>query len=177
MGQRCHWRTVREVPLWAPMYRDMAHISPSRNATTGARVLYLITTMGKLPSQVPLRLKNNAYVGSAYSKCLGLEKAIQEKIDGNEDVGRDMIYCRIMGYLIHHAPNDQALRNIVYQIGSCENDEALLKVGKHYYDHFIRACTFVHVSMFPCPQLFQFDPIKGGPRHPRIIHLAPRSIH
>lgn len=99
--------------------------------------------MTSLPPEVPKRLEHLAHVVSAYNICLRLEKSLQKAIDKGESVGQDMIFVRILGYLIYFVPTDQGLNTVVQEISSCNEDSAtLLAVGKMYYDHYIRACTF-----------------------------------
>ena len=118
--------------------------------------------MSKLPFQLPQRLLNDTpchRIISAYDMCLKLEQITQDKIDTNAIVGpRDMIYCRILGYLIHYAPTDQALKTVMYDIVSRTSEQALLDVGQVFYDYFISACTsflFLLSLSFSC---LQFDP-------------------
>ena len=59
--------------------------------------------------------------------CLRLENSLQEATNGDRDVGKNLIYIRIMGYhLIHHVPTDQGLKTVVYEISSTISDSALL---------------------------------------------------
>ncbi|KJA16259.1 hypothetical protein HYPSUDRAFT_147992, partial [Hypholoma sublateritium FD-334 SS-4] len=46
---------------------------------------------------------------------------------------------RILGYLIHYVPTERGLKMVVEEICSCDDDSALLVVGKMCYDHYIRA--------------------------------------
>ncbi|KAH9482082.1 hypothetical protein JR316_0004177 [Psilocybe cubensis] len=96
--------------------------------------------MTSLPPEVPRRLRHLAHVVSAYNACLRLEASIQQAInDNSEDVGKKMIYARILGYLIHYVPTDQGLKTIVDEIASCKDDTACLQLGRMYFDHYIRA--------------------------------------
>jgi hypothetical protein len=98
--------------------------------------------MTSLPLEVPPRLQNLPHVVSAYNICLRLEKSLQKTADGGQDVGKKLIYIRILGYLVHHVPTDRGLKTVVYKITSSTNDSALLEVEKMYFNHYIRACTF-----------------------------------
>ncbi len=60
-----------------------------------------------------------------------------------EKIGDDLVYIRILGYLIHLVPGDRGLKTVVEEIGSCNGEPALLDLGKMYYDHYIRACKFI----------------------------------
>ena len=103
--------------------------------------------MTSLPHRVPNRLRDIADVVSVYGICLRLEKSLQLAIDKGDYVGNTQIYIRILGYLIHYVPTNQGLKNIVEEINSCADDSALLDVGKMYYDHYIRACTFMPLHL------------------------------
>ncbi|KIJ27250.1 hypothetical protein M422DRAFT_37885 [Sphaerobolus stellatus SS14] len=96
--------------------------------------------MSKLPPQVTPRLLDNPYAVSSYNMCLKLEKDLQDEIDAGHDVGRSMIYCRILGYLLLHAPSDKAFSVVRREIDACEEkSDRLLQVGAIYYNHYIRA--------------------------------------
>ena len=100
--------------------------------------------MTSLPRQVPAILQqhhNLCNIVSAYNICLGMERSLQEDIDKGNDVGRNQIYIRILGYLIHHVPTDRGLGHVVTEITSAMRDSDLLEVGKRYFDHYIQACT------------------------------------
>ena len=101
--------------------------------------------MTSLPREVPASLqqhRNFPNIVSAYNICLGIERSLQEDVDKGNDVGRNQIYIRILGYLIHHVPTDHGLGHVVTEITSTMRDSDLLEVGKRYFDHYIRACTF-----------------------------------
>ncbi|KXN81616.1 hypothetical protein AN958_04110 [Leucoagaricus sp. SymC.cos] len=95
--------------------------------------------MTSLPPRVHQRLQDVAHVVSAYDICLRLEKSLQLAANKGDDVGNNLIFIRILGYLIHYAPTDQGLKTVVEEISSCIDDSALLLFGKMYYDHYIRA--------------------------------------
>ncbi|KXN84498.1 hypothetical protein AN958_12410 [Leucoagaricus sp. SymC.cos] len=94
--------------------------------------------MTSLPREVPQRLQHLAHPVSAYDICLRLEESLELAVD-NDDVGNNLVYIRILGYLIHYVPTDLGLRKIVEEISSCVDDSAILAVGQLYYDHYIRA--------------------------------------
>ncbi|KAG5650573.1 hypothetical protein H0H81_011760 [Sphagnurus paluster] len=100
--------------------------------------------MTSLPPKVPARVQNLAQFVSAYNVCLRQEKLLQLGLD-NGGVGGTMplIYIRVLGYLVHHAPTNEGLNNVVREISACETqiqtERELLEVGK-YFDHYIRAC-------------------------------------
>ncbi|KIM35294.1 hypothetical protein M413DRAFT_32599 [Hebeloma cylindrosporum] len=95
--------------------------------------------MTSLPPEAPKRLHDIADIVSTYNICLSLEKSLQLAVDKGEDVGNNLIYIRILGYLMHYMPTDRGLRKLIEEINSCVDDSALLGVGNVYYDQFIRA--------------------------------------
>ena len=100
--------------------------------------------MPPLPPKLPERLKGHPiypHLDSAYNFCVSLQEKIQEEIDSGEDATKNMIYCRVLGYLFHHPPTDQAIKTLVYEVVSAKEDEALLKIGEMYFNHLIRLCT------------------------------------
>jgi hypothetical protein len=56
-----------------------------------------------------------------------------------------MVCIRILGYLLHHLPTNEGLKTVVHEIVSSTDDSALLRVGKMYYNHYIRACMFTNL--------------------------------
>ena len=74
----------------------------------------------------------------------------QKAIDKGEDVGQNMIYIGILGYLIHFVPTAQGLKTVVYEIGSCnEESVSLLAVGKMYYEGVYApksTCAICHLT-------------------------------
>jgi len=148
-------------------------------ALVGEKRHILLLTMSKLPlfTELPQRILDDPYTKRAYTQCLNLEEAVQRRMDAKQDVGRSMIYCRILGYLLIHPPNDQARARVRREILSVKTDQTMLDLGQRYFDHFIRACTCVHACTVQRPHLFQFGPPKGQCPLLRGIHLAPLSIH
>ncbi|KIM35839.1 hypothetical protein M413DRAFT_32196 [Hebeloma cylindrosporum] len=94
--------------------------------------------MTALPIEVPRRLQGTSDVINAYNICLRIENTLQVAVDKGEGVGKNVIYIRILGYLLHHAPSDQGVQHVVNEIVSAEGDFALLEVGKNYFNHYIR---------------------------------------
>lgn len=104
--------------------------------------------MAALPEQVPERLQNNSHIVDAYKICLNLERSLQNDIDKEKSlkVERSIIYYRILGYLIHFLPTPHGINDVCTSIVSCADDSALLDLGKMYFDGYIRACMFRHLS-------------------------------
>ena len=100
--------------------------------------------MTPLPPKLPERLQGDAHVHavSAYNICLRVEGSLQQAVNNDENIENDIIYIRILGYLIHFVPTNLGLRVVVTEIISAESDRALLDVGKMYFNHYIRACAF-----------------------------------
>jgi hypothetical protein len=135
--------------------------------------------MTSLPPHVPLRHRNNPHVVSAYNICLRLEKSLQEDVNEGKDIGRNMVYVRIMGYLIHHVPTDRGLKTVFDEIISSKTNSALLDLGMSYYNHYIRACTFAALRthlMCPSDGVTQLEPIRVQFQHPPIMPLVLRLI-
>jgi hypothetical protein len=95
--------------------------------------------MTSLPPEVSKRFRNIPEIISAYNICLILENTLQLAVDKGEDVGKKLIYIRILGYLMQHSPTDQGVANVIKEIISAGDNSDLLDVGKCYFDHFIRA--------------------------------------
>jgi hypothetical protein len=135
--------------------------------------------MTSLPLDLPLRLQYIPHVVSAYNICLRLEKSLQEDADEGRDVGINMVYIRILGYLIHHVHTDQGLKTVVYEIVSAKDNSALLELGMSYYNHYIRACTFAALRthlLCPSDVVTQLEPIRVQLQCPPIKFLVLRLI-
>lgn len=94
-----------------------------------------------LPLVFPLRLQNVEKYASAYKKCLDLESDIGQDVTFDHEPEKANVFCRILGYLIHHAPSDTARSYVVTEIVSCVDQIALLDLGKWYFEHYIRLCV------------------------------------
>jgi len=93
-----------------------------------------------LPSKLPERITvAHAHVVSAYNICLRVEMSLQQAVNNDENIGKDMIYIRILGYLLHFVPTDLGLKVVFNEIVSAKSDRALLDVGRMYFDHYVRA--------------------------------------
>ena len=74
----------------------------------------------------------------AYQNILRLERSGDQK---------DVMYARILGYLLLYGPKDEARKIVAEEVVSCANEDQLAKRGKYYCDYYIRACKF---SFIPC---------------------------
>jgi hypothetical protein len=103
--------------------------------------------MTSLPPKAPEKYKDHPRfpdIVSAYNHCLMAERALQGVDKGVSDLGKKLIYIRILGYLIHHLPRVEGVLNLKQEIVSAHQvgGTALFDIGKWYLDHYIRACTF-----------------------------------
>lgn len=95
-----------------------------------------------LPLEIPLKYREIANAINAYSICLSLE----QKLNGDEDVERNkqnLVYCRVLGYLIQYAPREEVVTSVAADIVSCENDQDIFHLGKMFCYDFIAPCTFI----------------------------------
>ena len=100
--------------------------------------------MPPIPTELPERLQAHpkySDIASAYAFCVRLQEKIQKENVSGKDVAKNMVCCRILGYLFHHPPTDQAIETIVHEVVSAEDDEALLKIGEMYLNRLIRPRT------------------------------------
>lgn len=97
-----------------------------------------------LPCEVAQTYQWDPNVASAYELILNLESDISRNDNGKIGQTREnLMYCRILGYLLHYPPQYRALKTIYHEIFKCDDDQArLLNLGKWYFDHFIMTCTF-----------------------------------
>lgn len=94
-----------------------------------------LTIMSNLP---PANSPEASQLGpnelSAYRVCLTFQ---------HQATAKALIHARILGYLILHAPTENARHEVVKTIHSCNNDFFLLsKLGQSFIDYYIRPCTF-----------------------------------
>jgi hypothetical protein len=64
---------------------------------------------------------------------------------------KKLVHARILGYLIREGPSTKAKECVAQDVNSCSNDDEMDKVGKMYYDHYIRACespSFAVIAFF-----------------------------
>ncbi|KAF5339670.1 hypothetical protein D9757_014857 [Collybiopsis confluens] len=102
---------------------------------------------GPLPSFINTKLQGNAL--QAYKACLVFERYA----DGDD---LEVLYARILGYLILHAPSPFALEEISRTISSCgKNFEELAHLGKTFLDFLIWPFKRPKVSLAPRPSGLQ----------------------
>ncbi|KAF9486011.1 hypothetical protein BDN70DRAFT_889725 [Pholiota conissans] len=96
--------------------------------------------MTTLPREVPLEVRNHIDISSAYTTCLNIEETLQQITDDISKI--DLIYIRVLGYLMHYLPTDrgtQGIEVVSREINSAPNNAAILKIGKMYLEDFIMA--------------------------------------
>ncbi|PPQ90223.1 hypothetical protein CVT25_001764 [Psilocybe cyanescens] len=91
--------------------------------------------MTSLPHKLPQRLQHLAHVVNAYDICLKLEDSLQLAVNDGNDIGRNLIYIHILGYLIHHVPTEIGLGNISQEINLCYNNSTILALAQILYSH------------------------------------------
>lgn len=133
--------------------------------------------MASLPRQAPQRLQHLSNIASAYDICLRLEESLQQAVNMGDDVGNDLVYVRILGYLMHFVPTDIGLKHVVEEISSCADESAVLAVGRMYYHHYIWACAYPLNLLVQCHLTYnQFEPVRLPHQHLPItllvLHLA-----
>ncbi|GBE88143.1 hypothetical protein SCP_1203730 [Sparassis crispa] len=99
--------------------------------------------MSKLPRELPEDLQCHSeqfpHLNSAYQICLRLEEEIEADASPAQNSKEQMIFCRILGYLLCYGPNIGARVAVYKQIISCKDKKALVQLGKMYFDHYVRA--------------------------------------
>ncbi|CCL99836.1 uncharacterized protein FIBRA_01860 [Fibroporia radiculosa] len=93
--------------------------------------------MTALPVDLPARLMLSPTIRGAYTFILQFEASAKNHSDPKQ-----LIYARILGYLILEGPSDDARETVVHDIVSCNTGEGmdvkLAAVGKMYLDYCIR---------------------------------------
>ncbi|SRR6266478_7535611 len=96
----------------------------------------------RLPKELPLRLAENPTLTGAYTIILRLEDD-SLKVDDS----RKLVYARILGYLIREGPSDQARVTVAQDVISCHTNQEKWDVGRMYFNHFIRSCMLLLLSL------------------------------
>ncbi|EDR01336.1 uncharacterized protein LACBIDRAFT_312175 [Laccaria bicolor S238N-H82] len=97
-----------------------------------------------LPFVPPLVIQGDPTGMGAYEICLRIEGNLQCASNDGKQINNDLVYVRVLGYLLHHSPSDQGLSRVISEITSMgDDDAAVLQVGKMYYDGLVLAlgCT------------------------------------
>jgi hypothetical protein len=107
--------------------------------------------MPQLPPTIPESLNTCPHIHLAYSKLLQLEKAADYSRSNREVYEEKLVHARILGYLIREGPSTKAKECVAQEVNSCSSDDEMYKLGKMYYDHYIRACespSFAVIAFF-----------------------------
>ncbi|KAF4609636.1 hypothetical protein D9613_012069 [Agrocybe pediades] len=100
--------------------------------------------MTSLPSNLPEANQAIPEYDSVYKTCLRVERALSKLLaeKKHEQLTTDLIYIRILGYLLHFIPSRTGLDNLARQIKECSSDNDLLQLGQMYYDQYLRPFRF-----------------------------------
>lgn len=94
----------------------------------------------KLPRVIDQALRED--IVRAYDICIRCEEELEEELKTGRDATKDLIDCRIVGYLFHHSPTNEALETVTNDVLSCANREDLLRLGRMYYDYLLKPFYF-----------------------------------
>jgi hypothetical protein len=106
---------------------------------------------GKPLPELPPVYHNSPSIFGAYPQILKLERSEQATYSRNPSVelGKRLIYIRILGYLILQGPSELARVAVALEVNACSGDqEKMLAIGQLYFDHYIRACKQHNVFSF-----------------------------
>jgi hypothetical protein len=80
---------------------------------------------------------------NAYDVCLMFEvRALEQASDIGGHKPSELVCARLLGYMLIHAPVDTGRDYLAKEIISCTDDDGLKRLGKFYFDHFIRFCAY-----------------------------------
>lgn len=74
----------------------------------------------------------------AYAICLKYEEELEGELEAGRDAEKELVECRIVGYLIHYCPTIEALDTVVAEVLSCGIREDFLKLGRMYFDYLLK---------------------------------------
>ncbi|KAF4613765.1 hypothetical protein D9613_008150 [Agrocybe pediades] len=123
--------------------------------------------MTSLPPNLPPENQAVPAYASAYGICLTVEHALTNLLadttKNEEEIRLHLVYVRILGYLLHFMPTRAGLDNLAGEIQrSSTSANDLVKLGKTYYDCFLRAYRSnddgtpdVSEEMFSSPSEFE----------------------
>lgn len=86
----------------------------------------------------------------AHNRCRQVESRIFEALESNLNLlgstksvlESQLMYLRIVGYLLFHVPLDTGKEHVAQSVLSCKTDEDIFDLGKIYQQHFICVCKF-----------------------------------
>ncbi|KAF8908574.1 hypothetical protein CPB84DRAFT_1843468 [Gymnopilus junonius] len=107
--------------------------------------------MTELPTFADISASNRFYkfpseVLEAYRRVVSLEKTLE---DGKDD--KKLLCVRILGYLLLEAPSHEARLAVARRVRSSETDDALIDLGKWYFNHFILPFRVIRIYNEPWP--------------------------
>lgn len=107
--------------------------------------------MPRLPTELPEWLQvKYPNIESAYGIRLRLEKKLQEEKHMGNYKTKDMVYCRILGYLFHHTPTQEAIETLTYEVVSAKDDKSLLRFQSFHSSAYVLRGDFPARSLSIC---------------------------
>ncbi|EFI27089.1 hypothetical protein CC1G_15218 [Coprinopsis cinerea okayama7 len=98
-------------------------------------------TAEPLPPSLPERLRGHSNLQIAYDMVRRLERSLDNR---RPQSNRETVFCRILGYLLIHAPTDTARAAVALEIRSAnaegDLDAKLLQIGECYYQFLVKLC-------------------------------------
>ena len=85
---------------------------------------------------------------STYETCLRIEGVLQRASGNGKQIRNDLVYLRILGYLLHYALSHQGLLRVITEITWAGNDDgAIFQVGRMYHDHLVSFSVYSFIYM------------------------------
>jgi hypothetical protein len=93
-----------------------------------------------LPHTLPSRYDLAHTIRGAYAILREYEDGMIE--GGAPDTSKELIYVRILGYLLLYGPDDIAQANVAREVVAAfaKGKSSVFDLGKFYLDHYIRCC-------------------------------------
>jgi hypothetical protein len=96
-----------------------------------------------MPVNLPINpFQIDSTPSNAYDVCLMIEGRASEASDTRGHKPSELVCARLLGYMLIHAPVDTGRDYLAKVILSCTDDDGLKRLGKFYFDHFIRLCAY-----------------------------------
>ncbi|KAJ3575415.1 hypothetical protein NP233_g1109 [Leucocoprinus birnbaumii] len=114
---------------------------------------------------------SNHATGAAYIRCCELEQHVSGEIDSGQlsektkkEKLRDLMHVRVAGYLIIHAPREEAREYMAASINACRDDSEIIELGKFHEQHFLRLfrrfCDYTPHQSEPDSELPSFSNLR-----------------
>ncbi|KAF4609697.1 hypothetical protein D9613_012063 [Agrocybe pediades] len=118
-----------------------------KNITKYPPEFQISTIMTSLPSNLPEASQAIPEYDPVYKTCLRVERALSKLLaeknhEQKTQLTTELIYIRILGYLLHFIPSRTGLDSLARQIKECSSDNDLLQLGQMYYDQYLRPFVF-----------------------------------